>query len=194
MVVRSLVMLVALSGSAIAQHGGSASPSRTVPREATQFSFLVGQFELVVRPPASGLAARIHGVPRMIGTWKAWRALDGFGIEDELRITDESGNPRSLSHAVRYYDASAKHWIASAIDVHRGIFTTSTAEWRDNVMTVTSRGAGADGKSYLVRGRYTDITPTSFQFHQDRSADEGRTWESGTLRITATRVAAVAPR
>lgn len=194
---RALVLLFAVSASATAQHGDGAPPRRTVPSEATQFGFLVGQFALVVHPAVSGmaaLAARIHGAPRLIGTWKAWRALDGFGIEDELRITDASGNPRALSHAVRYYDATAKHWVASAIDVYRGVFTSSTAEWRDNAMTVTSRGTDAAGKAYVTRGRYSDITPTSFRFRQDRSLDEGRSWEAGVLTIEAKRVAATASR
>jgi hypothetical protein len=192
---RSLVIvsLLMLSGTAHAQHG-SAPSIRTAPAEAAQFAFLVGQWELTVKPAAQGLAQKIHGVPKLVGTWKAWRAFDGFGIEDELRITDESGNPRALSHAMRYYDATAKHWNASALDVYRGTFSPSTAEWRDGAMTATSRGVDADGKAYLTRARYSDITPTSFRFRQDRSEDAGATWKEGVLTIDAKRVAATATR
>src|SRR4051812_8219158 len=105
-----LALLLPLAQSAGAQHGGAAAPMRTAPTEAKQFAFLIGEFDLVVKPAASGLAQKIHGVPKMVGTWKGWRALDGFGVEDELRITDASGNPRVLAHAVRYYDATAHHW------------------------------------------------------------------------------------
>ena len=94
MLVRSalaLVMLLAMSGSAQAQHGGGVPQSRTAPAEAAQFAFLIGQWELAVHPAASNLAQKIHGVPKLVGTWKAWRAFDGFGVEDEMRITDESG-------------------------------------------------------------------------------------------------------
>ena len=165
-----------------------------MPAVARQFAFLVGQFELVVKPAATTLAARIHGAPKMAGTWKGWRAMDGFGIEDELRVTDASGNPRLLSHAIRYYDAATKRWMASTIDVYRGVFTTSTAEWRDNALTATSRGVDADGKAYMSRGLYYDITQTSFRFRQDRSEDDGKTWKEGVLSIVAKRVAAAAPR
>jgi hypothetical protein len=192
---RSLVIvsLLMLSGTARAQHGGGAA-MRTAPAEAAQFAFLVGQWELTVKPAAQGLAQKIHGVPKLVGTWKAWRAFDGFGVEDELRITDESGNPRTLSHAMRYYDATVKRWNTSALDVYRGVFTTSTAQWRDGMMTGTSRGVDADGKAYLTRARYSDITPTSFRFRQDRSEDGGATWTEGVLTIDAKRVAATATR
>ena len=191
---RPLVLLTMLSSLASAQHGGGAPPPRTVPPEAKQFAFLIGQFELQVKPAASGLAQKIHGVPKLVGTWKGWRALDGFGIEDELRITDASGNPRALSHAVRYYDATARHWVSSAIDVYRGVFSSSTAEWRDNTMSTSTSGTGDDSKPYVSRGIYTDITPTSFRFRQDRSTDGGKTWSEGLLTIDAKRVAGSAPR
>jgi hypothetical protein len=187
--------LAILPRVALAQHGPAAAPpAQTPPREATQFDFMVGQWELVVKPLATSLAARIHGAPRLSGTWKAWRALDGWGIEDELRITDASGNPRAFSHAVRVYDATARRWNVSLLDVYRGAFTTSTADWRDGAMLTASQSTDADGKRYLVRTRYYDVTPTGFRYQQDRSADDGRTWTEGVLRIEARRVAATAPR
>jgi hypothetical protein len=139
-----------------------------------------------VKPAATGLAQKIHGVPKLIGTWKAWRALDGFGIEDELRITDRSGNPMTLSHAVRYYDANAKSWKTSNLDVYRGVFTSSTAQMRGPEMTASSRGTDSEGKPYMSRARYSDITPRSFRFIQERSTDNGKTW-STNLTIEAKR-------
>ena len=190
----TLALLIALSTSAQAQHTGGAPSARTAPAEAAQFAFLVGQWDLVVRPNASTLAMKIHGVPKLAGTWKAWRAFDGFGIEDELRITDASGNPRTLSHAMRYYDATAKRWATTTLDVYRGVFTSSTANWRDGKMTVTSRGVDGDGKPYVARTTYSDITPASFRFRQDKSFDDGQTWTEGVLTIDAKRVAASASR
>ncbi|MES2177858.1 MAG: hypothetical protein V4550_08310 [Gemmatimonadota bacterium] len=187
--------LVCSARSATAQHGGGAeSMTTTAPADARQFAFLVGQFELVVKPAATTLAARIHGVPKMVGTWKGWRIMDGFGYEDELRITDESGNPKSLSHATRYFDAQSKRWMTTGIDAYRGVVTSSTAEWKDNMMQTNSRGTDAEGKPYLSRSRFYDITPTSFKFRQDRSMDDGKTWKEGMLTIDAKRVAASVAR
>jgi hypothetical protein len=193
---RVIVALLTLSfvpTLALAQHGGSL-PSRVAPREATQFDFLVGQWELTVRPKARGLAARLHGAPRLVGTWKAWRAFDGWGIEDELRIMDASGNPMSLNHTMRAFDAAAGQWIQTSFDVYRSRFTSATGRWGANVMVTEARGTDAEGQPYVARMRFSDITATGFTARQDRSVDDGKTWEEGVLTIEARRVAASAAR
>lgn len=188
--------LLLLPVAAAAQHGagGTAPPAFTAPKEAGQFDFLIGQWELTVTPKVSGLAARIHGAPRLLGTWKAWRAFDGFGIEDEMRIVDGSGNPASLAHTLRVYSAADRRWSITGLDVYRARYSTSTAEWQNNEMRLTGQGADAEGKASLTRTRFHAITPTSFRFQQDRSTDDGRTWTEAVLRIEAKRVAAAAPR
>jgi hypothetical protein len=194
-VVALSLTLVAAPTVGTAQHTGAAGavPSTVAPREASQFDFLLGQWELDVRPAVSSLAARIHGVPKMVGTWKAWRAFDGFGVEDELRISDESGNPRTLAHALRVYDVAARHWTNTTLDVYRATFASSAAEWISSQMTSTTRGTDKDGKAFVARSRFSDITPASFRYVQERSMDDGRTW-SETLRIQAKRTAASASR
>jgi len=191
-----LAFLAALTvpGIAAAQHAASRQPIPTVPAEARQHDFLIGQWELVVKVPATSLAAKIHGAPRLVGTWKAWRAFDGFGLEDELRVTDEAGNPLALTHSMRFYDRASANWSLSTLDVYRGRFTTAAAEWKNGTMTVTSQGTDPDGKPYVARSRFFDITPGTFRYQQDRSYDDGKTWSEGTLRIEAKKVAAVAPR
>jgi hypothetical protein len=61
-------------------------------------------------------------------------------------------------------------------------------------MTQSGQGTDAEGKPYLTRTRFTEIGPTSFRMQLDRSADGGKTWDEGVLKIEAKRVAAVAPR
>lgn len=196
---RSLLLAFALSATAGAlqaqQHGGApARPMSAAPKEAEQFAFLVGQWEVTVMPKVSSLAARIHGQPKLLGSWKAWKALDGFGIEDELRIIDASGNPNALTHTVRLYDAAQSRWTQTSLDVYRARFTTANGGFADGVLTLRSVGRDAEGKPYVQRARFYDITPTSFKWQSDRSNDGERTWEEGVLRMEAKRVAASAPR
>jgi hypothetical protein len=165
---------------------------RDAPGEVSQFAFLLGQWDLTVTPVVSGLAARIHGVPKSRGSWMGWRAFDGWGIEDELRVVDASGNPQALLYFVRIYDPVARSWTVSAVDTYRGLVSRSVAEWRDGEMTLTGDGTDA-GKPFRSRTRISAITPSSFHVRQDRSYDGGKTWEDRLL-IDAKRVAPVAPR
>jgi hypothetical protein len=191
----AFLVVLALPANAGAQHGrGGPPPVTTPPSEATQFDFLVGQWEVIARPGPPTLASAIHGAPRLPGTWKAWRGLDGFGIEDEMRLTDEAGNALSLAHGVRAYDPAVRHWNSVLVDVYRSVITTSTAEWKDGQMVVSARGTDADGKPYLARTRFYDIKPASFRYQSDRSYDDGKTWTEGILKIDAKRTAATAPR
>jgi hypothetical protein len=193
---RRLLLIAAIfttQASAQTQHGGTAPPARVPPREAAQFNFLVGQWELSVKPAATSLAQRVHGTPKLTGTWKGWRALDGWGIEDELRITDASGNPMALTHALRLYDVTAAKWKTSAVDPYRSIITSSTAEWRGAEMLTSSQGKDAEGKPYLSRGTFSKISPSTFRYIQQRSTDNGKTWNDN-LTIDAKRVSATATR
>jgi hypothetical protein len=181
--------------AAHAQHsGGAPGPATKAPREATQYDFLVGQWELTVTPKVSGLAARIHGVPKLHGSLRAWRALDGWGIEDEMRVVDQSGNPQALTHFVRIYDPAAKRWSIVAVDVYRQRLTQSTAQWDGTAMTSLGDGRDGEGRSYQTRTRISGITPTSFRYQQDRSYDSGKSWDEALLTIDARRVAASAQR
>ena len=180
--------------AARAQHGGAQEASARPPREAGQYDFLVGQWSLVVTPKVSGLVAAIHGVPKMRGTWKAWRALDGWGVEDELRIVDESGNPRALTHSLRTYDPASSRWLLAAVDAYRHRVTQAAATWSGAEMVSAGQGVDGDGKSYASRARISRVTPTSFRYQLDRSYDGGRTWDEAYLVIDATRTSAVAPR
>lgn len=193
---RSILVIAALLATPVTaqpQHGGATPSTRTPPREASQFNFLVGQWDLTVKPAATTLAQKVHGMPKLTGTWKAWRALDGWGVEDELRITDASGNPMSLTHALRVYDPSARQWKSSSVDPYRSVISASVAEMRGTEMITSSRGTDADGKPYISRSKYTNISPSSFRFSQERSTDKGKTWNNN-LTIEARRVSASASR
>lgn len=197
---RRLMYLLAaaatLAAPVAAQHTGDspARPSPTAPKEAAQFAFLIGQWDLVVTPKVNSLAAKIHGSPKFLGTWKAWRIVDGFGVEDELRIVDRSGNPSSLTHALRVYSASGAKWLITGVDAYRGTQSSSSGTFVGGEMVINGQSTDAEGKPTLTRTRYFAITPTTFKYQQDRSSDNGRTWDEAVLKIEAKRTAAVAAR
>lgn len=194
---RSLVLALALafafSGAAEAQQGNAGAAS-AVPAESTQFDFLIGQWELEVTPKVNGLAAMIHGTPKLLGSWKAWKSFDGFGLDDELRIVDASGNPVSLSHSQRIFDDRGKRWLVSGLDVYRARFGSSSGQWQNGEMRLEGSGQNTEGKQVLTRTRFFEISADRFKMRQDRSHDNGASWDEGVLTVVAKRTARKAAR
>lgn len=186
-------VVVALSWStpSQAQHA-VAPPVEAQAAESHQFDFLLGQFELEVTPKINSVVAMIHGTPKLVGTWKAWKVFDGRGIEDELRIVDANGNPVLMSRSLRIYIAADQRWRITGADGYRGRVNDGTARFRDGTMTSEGRILEAQEKVVQTRSRYVDVGPTGFTLVQDRSEDGGKTWEEGSVTIKATRTAATA--
>ena len=188
-VFRAVLILAATAPSvASAQHVSKAvALAKRTPKEVSQYDFLVGEWELLVKPAAVGLMQKMHGVPNLRGTWKATRTADGLGIEDVLRIVDRSGNPVAVTRFVRTYDDAAKHWAITAADSVHGKVTKATAEWMRTEMVTIGDASDEDGKKFISRARISGPTPTSFKYMQDRSYDGGATWGEVVLTIYAQR-------
>ena len=187
----SLALILTLPAAAFAQHAGPA-PDTTVAAEGGQFDYLLGQWEIEVHPKVGTLVAMIHGTPKLVGTWKAWRTLDNLGVEDEMRIVDGSGNPITLNRSLRLYSKGDASWKIVNIDAYHGRIGQSTGHWKDKEMHLEGRFTEADGEVTITRLRYFDITADSFHISEDRSSDEGKTWDEGVLTIDAKRTAATA--
>ena len=190
----SVLLAFALSGPLFAQHAGADDGQSSVPAEAHQFDFLVGAWELDVQQKVSGLAAMIHGTPHFVGSWKAWSAFDQRGLEDEMRILDASGNPIWLIRSLRVFDRGAAKWTVVGLDAYRAKASNSTARWQDAQMRVDGNGTNGEGKPYLARTRFFDISKDAFRMSQDRSYDNGQTWDEAYITIDAKRTAATAAR
>lgn len=175
-------------GPASAATAPSATPSTTAA-EAAQFDFLLGDWTIEARPKVSGLVGMIHGSPRIIGTWTAKRSADGAGIDDELTMLDPSGNPIAQNHAHRVYDAAGKRWKISETDDVRKRTSESTAHWTGGDVEIEGRVTYAGDEAFLGRMRIYAITANGFHVRQDRSTDDGKTWEEGAMTIDATRTA-----
>jgi hypothetical protein len=192
----ALFFVVSIPVAVSGQHPGASNGAAALvaPPEATQFNFLIGQWEVSAKPKATTLGQRVHGVRPLLGTWKAWRALDGWGLEDELRLTDGSGNPLLLQHTMRFYDRTVRRWTNASIDVYKGVSTQTTAERRGADLVVSGRGTDEEGRAYIARGTFSKVTASGFTYRLDRSTDSGKSWTEGVLVIEAKRVAASAPR
>ena len=190
----ALLLALLVPHFAAAQHAPESASATTTgtPSEAKQFDFLLGQWDLQVHPKVSSLAAMIHGAPKLGGTMKAWRVLEGVGIEDEMRIVDASANPISLTRALRIYAKADARWKVSGVDATHGRVSESSGQWQNGEMRLEGRATDAEGKPVITRTRYFEISADAFRMQQDRSSDGGQTWEDAVLAIDAKRTAASA--
>lgn len=160
------------------------------PAPANGFDFLLGQWSIDVQVKVSGLAAWIHGAPKLVGTLKAQRTAQG--IEDELVIVDASGNPRGSNRTLRQFDAASGRWSITNADAYHA--RQGKAEGRQDGSDMRVEGSYTeDGKTILTRSRYYAIAADSFRFRQDRSYDQGASWEENVFAFDARRTAAPAP-
>jgi hypothetical protein len=187
----ALAAFVFVPVASVPRAAAAAEPAATGQSETRQFDFLLGQWQLDVHPKVSSLAAMIHGTPKLVGTWKAWRTFDGLGIEDEMRIVDASGNPLTLQRSLRIWAGGEARWKAAAVDAYHGRSSESSGALQDGVMRLDGHSSG-DGKTVLTRTRYFDIGADAFHMQQDRSEDDGKTWDEAVLTIDAKRTAATA--
>jgi hypothetical protein len=155
--------------------------------EARQFDFLIGQWKVSGEVKTSGLLALIHGTPKLVGSWKGWRVAGDHGIEDELTLTDTSGNPISAVHFTRTFSREENCWRITSRNTYNGSAPPATARWKGDEMLVMGSGTSPEGKHYRSRTHYAAITPVSFRMVQDRSYDEGKTWEAAAVTLDVRR-------
>ncbi|AVP96404.1 hypothetical protein C7S18_03990 [Ahniella affigens] len=185
-----LVATTLVSWPAQSQHQTTPAATAASATPTHEFDFLVGDWTLTVHPRINALAAMIHGAPELLGTWHAERAFAGQGLEDELRITDASGNPAGWVRTLRIYDQSSRKWKQASVDVQRVVTNLGNAEWRNQEMWQISERRNLDGTVHQIRLRFHDIQKDQFSVQQDRSEDGGKTWDEAVLTMTATRAGA----
>lgn len=183
----AFVAALSLSFAAGMAHAADAGTPTANAAELHQFDFLLGQWQVKGEVKVAGLVALIHGMPKLTGSWKAWHAVDGTGIEDELRLTDASGNPLSSVQSTRIFSREENCWKITVLDAREGRGQPSTGHWQDGEMVVTGSGTDHEGKRYRSRTHFNAITSTGFHMVQDRSYDEGKTWETAFVTLNATR-------
>lgn len=155
--------------------------------EARQFDFLIGQWQVSGEVKTSGLVALIHGRPKLVGSWKAWQVADGHTIEDDLTLTDAAGNPSSAVHYTRTFSREENCWKITGRNTKTGSAPPATARWQGDEMLMMGSGTSPDGKRYRSRTHFAAITPVSFRVVQDRSYDDGKTWEAAAVTLDVRR-------
>jgi hypothetical protein len=133
------------------------------------------------------------GVPRRRkGEWHFGWTLEGRAIQDvwivpprgELRHGDAGANVNSYGTTLRVYDPDIDAWrIQWADPVTRNFLGMIGRADGDDIVQLGTR---PDGQ--LIRWSFSEITPDSFRWRGEVSADDGASWRLNT-EFTAARMA-----
>ena len=139
------------------------------------FDFLVGDWQVHHRQ----LKARLAGSHEWIefdGSCRMHTLMNGFSNVDDNVIAKPSGTYRG----VRSYDPASGQWAIWWLD-SRDPFANLDPPVKGNFVDGVGTFYANDtlnGKPIRVRFIWSHITPTSAQWEQAYSADDGKTWET----------------
>jgi hypothetical protein len=150
------------------------------------YGWLVGSWELDVTGFLDSGSVR-----RRPGEWHFGWALEGRAIQDvwivplrgALRQGDAAANANFYGTTLRVYDPRIDAWHIQWTDPVSQTYLTMIGRKAGDDIVQLGKGDGGT----LVRWSFSDITPRSFRWRGEVSADDGATWRLA-VDFTARRV------
>lgn len=145
------------------------------PPELARWAFLVGKWSGEAKLKREG--GRIETLQV---SWNGRYILGGYAIEDEYRMTSETGELVVLGMNIRAYDAQKKIWTMKWLNALSGTWTDLGSEelggWRVDEKTFSYVIKDTPAGPGLTRATYTNVAPDHFTWRGERSSD-GKAWE-----------------
>jgi hypothetical protein len=160
----------------------TASPS-TLRDGSHDFDFSAGRWRTdvtIFKDPIGHPDESTH----MAGTKVVRPVWNGKAWFEEIEADGPSGHWEAAN--LFLYDPRAHQWSQNYVDSADGRFDGSPAigEYRNGQLEFYWQAKLA-GRAILVRGTWSDFTPTSHTYKVDRSIDGGRTWHTSFIaRLT----------
>ena len=115
------------------------------------------------------------------GTSVVRKVWNGRANLVELDVTGPAGRIEGLS--LRLYNPQARQWSLNYANSAAGVMSVPTiGEFKQGRGEFYNQEQ-FNGRTVLVRGIFSDITPTSYRFEQSFSDDGGKTWEVNWIAI-----------
>lgn len=154
-----------------------------VPAEATQFDFLLGEWDARTtryRPDGSEIAS--YG-----GTWRARPLHDRRILLDEFIARLDDGSEISTMATLRTYCPATQRWEMTFLIAHQAPLVRSfSGVWQAGEMRLEAEGLTLDGDPLRARVRFHDISSHGFEWENEVSLDGGTRWYRDS-RISARR-------
>jgi hypothetical protein len=155
-------------------HQAAPQPQTTARDGAHDFDFDIGVWHTdIVRRlhPLSGSDETMH----LTGTVTVRKVWDGRAQLEEIEADGPAGHWEGMT--VFLYDPKARQWSMNFANSADGKITSPMIGSFDNRRGELIAQDKLYGRSVLVRGVWSDLTPTTHTYQESYSADGGRTWE-----------------
>jgi hypothetical protein len=154
--------------------GESAQPPKDLARDGQHdFDFNIGVWKTHIKrvlDPLSGSAESIE----LNGTVTVRKVWDGRAQLEEIETDGPNGHWEGLT--LFLYNRQAHQWSQSFINSKVGELTPPLiGAFKDGRGELVAADT-FNGRSILVRGVWSDITPDSHHFEESYSDDGGKTW------------------
>lgn len=168
LVICILLILVSLGGADTGVfRPGTIHPA--APPETLQLGQLVGIWtaEQTVRESDGAWSQK-----KTHGEWRWYYILDGHAIQDDWMSRDGGEEFHPIGTNIRIYNPSEKKWYMAWIDKNNRTLAVFTAISENGNVVMT----GTNAKGRVVRNTFSNITGQSFEWVQEWTGDEGKSW------------------
>ncbi len=149
---------------------GALSAQQTRPcdtPEGKQLDFWLGEWELTW--PAQQFGGKEGELGH--GTNTITKILGDCIIQEAFRFPGGKFD----GHSVSVYSAPKKHWQQTWVD-NQGSYLLFTGEFKDGKMELRTAPFERNGKTFISRMVFKNISANSLDWDWQRSTDEGKTW------------------
>jgi hypothetical protein len=164
-----------LSLAASAAGESARAQDQAVRDGAHDFDFNFGVWKTHIKRllhPLSGSTESIE----LNGTVTVRKVWDGRAQLEEIEVDGPKGHWEGLT--LFLYNPASHQWSQTFINSAMGTISGSlVGEFKDGRGELYSQDT-LGGRSILVRGVWSDITPTSHHYEESYSDDGGKTWEA----------------
>lgn len=147
---------------------------RLAPMETAQFDWFIGtwdsSYSFRVSPDSEQRQGPVQGI------WKAYYGFDGFAIYDDW---NQVGVVGASGPAIRSFDPVARHWVMTYMPLN----APHASHWRmegrfdeRGELHALFESVDPQGRAFLQRVHFENITADAFRWSSDRSYDDGATW------------------
>jgi hypothetical protein len=154
--------------------GAAAEPPAVAARDGQHdFDFNFGVWKTQIKRILDPLSGSANSVS-LNGTVTVRKVWDGRAQMEEIEADGPNGHWEGLT--LFLYNPEAHQWSQTFADNKNGVLTTPLiGAFKDGRGELLAQDT-VNGRSILVRGVWSGITPDSHHFEEDYSDDGGKTW------------------